>query len=173
VLCLTCLRLWPRGSRYCGGCGRSFGGRLCPKGHLSPRSALRCTACGDARLSQCTGYVPLGWLYRGVSLACLLLLLRWLSFHRPLVGRGALAVGRWTLEDVLDLPPTAVAAFAAHCLALLAIAVGALALLPHPVGPPVRRLAYRTARALAKWLGRALPRAFGLLARAVGRAVGP
>lgn len=67
--CLTCKRVSPSGSVYCAHCSpaRSFGGRRCPKGHLSPASTRgACIVCGkpNADLSQATAYLNLGCLPR-------------------------------------------------------------------------------------------------------------
>lgn len=50
IYCRDCRRLWPSGSTICGTCRRSFGGRLCPKNHLSPAAATCCTTCGNLKL---------------------------------------------------------------------------------------------------------------------------
>lgn len=55
-LCRSCRRLSPHGSRFCGQCGRSFGCRVCPKGHASPPYSNACTACGSTDLSVSVKY---------------------------------------------------------------------------------------------------------------------
>jgi len=76
ILCLNCRKLWPTGTVYCGQCGRSFDGRLCPKGHRSPASSDFCLFCGDTKLSQSTPSVQLGWLTRAGGCVVLLLIVR-------------------------------------------------------------------------------------------------
>jgi hypothetical protein len=36
---------------YCNFCGRSYGVKLCPRGHKNPRSAAACSECGSTDLS--------------------------------------------------------------------------------------------------------------------------
>jgi hypothetical protein len=48
--------MWPHTARFCGQCGRSFGVRLCAKGHASPPYANACTACGSTELSVAVRY---------------------------------------------------------------------------------------------------------------------
>jgi hypothetical protein len=48
--------MWPHTARFCGQCGRSFGVRLCPKGHASPPYANACTVCGSTELSVAVRY---------------------------------------------------------------------------------------------------------------------
>lgn len=78
-LCLTCYHLTPAGGLFCLSCGRSFGCRLCDKKkHANPYNARRCITCASDRLSQPTWFLPVGWLLRGLTLAALIMTLRWL-----------------------------------------------------------------------------------------------
>lgn len=49
--CTACFRFNPGQPTYCANCGRSFGVRICPRGHHNPRAALYCADCGSADLS--------------------------------------------------------------------------------------------------------------------------
>lgn len=62
ILCLSCYRLWPAGSQYCGHCRKSLGRRRCPHGHASPLAARACTTCGSPKLSPGASCLSLGWL---------------------------------------------------------------------------------------------------------------
>ena len=61
-LCRNCRYLANREAVFCPHCARSFGGRRCAKGHLSPPGAVCCQICGTAELSEATGSIPLGFL---------------------------------------------------------------------------------------------------------------
>ena len=54
ILCLSCKRLWPNGTTWCGHCRRTLGTRYCPEGHPSPISAAACTVCGSTKLTPAT-----------------------------------------------------------------------------------------------------------------------
>ncbi len=54
IICRSCRTAWPDTAQFCGNCKRSFGGRRCPKGHVSPRSARFCVVCGSKELSEGT-----------------------------------------------------------------------------------------------------------------------
>lgn len=64
ILCLTCKRLWPRGTVYCGHCGKTLGHRLCPEVHSNRLQAKVCTTCGTRKLTQgtlCLSLRPVTW----------------------------------------------------------------------------------------------------------------
>lgn len=54
IICRSCFTVWPDEALYCGQCKRSFGGRRCPKGHLSPPSVTACVQCASTELSGST-----------------------------------------------------------------------------------------------------------------------
>ena len=105
-LCRGCRRVTPgRDAVYCVYCSRSFGGRRCPHGHLSPADAISCARCraSDSELSQATGAVNIGWLPRLLAWGCVVgtTYLAW----KCLRGAGTLALARLRLH----LPWTAIA----------------------------------------------------------------
>ncbi|MBX3119691.1 MAG: hypothetical protein KF784_11545 [Fimbriimonadaceae bacterium] len=59
ILCLFCFRLWPKSAKFCGNCTRSFGCRLCSKGHRSPSVATVCVECASKDLSKPGRYLSL------------------------------------------------------------------------------------------------------------------
>ena len=107
MLCLSCRRASPAGSVYCGGCGRTFGSRICGSGHRNrPAPGLACcTTCGSLELTEAARYVPLRWA--GTLLATLISLFAWrwavahVIFLASLLWRGALIV----LALLLDTTP--------------------------------------------------------------------
>ncbi len=49
--CTACYRFMPGNPTFCLNCGRSFGVRICARGHHNPRSAQFCEECGSSDLS--------------------------------------------------------------------------------------------------------------------------
>jgi|SRR5581483_1015105 len=49
--CSSCFRFHPGHPTFCSFCGRSFGVRICSRGHINPRSAQFCSDCGSGDLS--------------------------------------------------------------------------------------------------------------------------
>jgi len=49
--CSNCKKLTAGKPPYCNFCGRSYGVRLCPRGHKNPRAAEACSECGSMELS--------------------------------------------------------------------------------------------------------------------------
>jgi RNA polymerase subunit RPABC4/transcription elongation factor Spt4 len=106
-LCLSCYRLWPRGALFCGACGRSFGGRVCKRRHVSPPGAQVCIQCGESELTEATGYLSFGWLSGLVSVVALLLLSIWLLRHLRESFTLLVATLDWLLLHLFGLPPQA------------------------------------------------------------------
>ena len=79
--CRKCGFVSPVGSRLCGGCGRSFRGRLCPANHRSPADVEFCVYCGSSDLTEYTASFPLGWMSQLLVLGIGVLLVRWLWHH--------------------------------------------------------------------------------------------
>src|SRR5207237_196956 len=50
--CRTCLHVTAGDPPFCPSCGGSYNKRICAKGHLNPRSANICSACGSRDLSH-------------------------------------------------------------------------------------------------------------------------
>lgn len=49
--CSNCKKLTAGKPPYCNHCGRTYGVRLCPRGHVNPRAAEACSECGSMDLS--------------------------------------------------------------------------------------------------------------------------
>ncbi len=49
--CRNCRKFTAGQPAYCQFCGRSYGVKLCPRGHKSPRAASVCSECGSHELS--------------------------------------------------------------------------------------------------------------------------
>ncbi len=49
--CANCKKLTPGKPPYCNFCGRTYGVKLCPRGHKNPRIAECCSECGSMELS--------------------------------------------------------------------------------------------------------------------------
>ena len=114
MLCLSCRRASPAGSVYCGGCGRTFGSRICGNGHRNrPSPGLACcTTCGSVELTDAARYVPLRWVATLLASLTALCIWRWAVAHIALLGgllwRGvldvlALLLDRTPCEMVRDL----------------------------------------------------------------------
>src|SRR5262245_39083161 len=60
--CTYCFRYAPGSPTYCTTCGRSYGVRICSRGHVNGRGAQFCAECGSEELS--VPAPPEGWLAR-------------------------------------------------------------------------------------------------------------
>lgn len=49
--CKSCAKFTAGKPLYCQFCGRSYGVKLCPRGHRNPRAANACSQCGSLDLS--------------------------------------------------------------------------------------------------------------------------
>jgi hypothetical protein len=49
--CTNCFRFHAGHPTFCAHCGRSFGVRICARGHANRRTAVYCEECGSAELS--------------------------------------------------------------------------------------------------------------------------
>src|SRR5260370_24334334 len=49
--CVNCNHITPGNPRFCDSCGRSYDVKLCPRRHVSPRTAEVCSQCGSRDLS--------------------------------------------------------------------------------------------------------------------------
>src|SRR5688572_3964551 len=49
--CTNCLHFNSGHPTFCSQCGRTFGARICARGHANRRTALYCEECGSAELS--------------------------------------------------------------------------------------------------------------------------
>lgn len=49
--CRNCQKFTSGQPAFCQFCGRSYGVKLCPRGHRNPRSANSCSECGSHELS--------------------------------------------------------------------------------------------------------------------------
>jgi hypothetical protein len=57
--CYQCGRVTAGKPLYCNSCGRSYNVKLCPRGHVNPRSAEVCAQCGSRDLSTPQPRVPI------------------------------------------------------------------------------------------------------------------
>jgi len=171
MVCLSCRRASPTGSVYCGRCGRTFGSRICEKGHRNrPAPGLACcTSCGSMELTEAARYVPLRGA--GIVLACLATLgvWRWAIAHLTLLGgllwRGALDA----LALLLDWAPCEIVQdlrrglswlltlwLLGWAMALLPGRGGALGTLLRSLPGAILKTTAGAARPLPRLLGRAL-----------------
>lgn len=153
-LCLSCRFVSPTGALRCGRCGRSFGGRLCPRHHLSPAGSQFCVECGRQDLTEAALFLPLGWVSRLVAWSLVLLAVSLLAHH---AGRGAgllWPLAAWTLVHVLNVCPCsvirAIIRLAAWLVALLLVSW----CLPREVGQPMRAFLLHSLRWSGRWLYR-------------------
>ena len=49
--CNYCRKFTAGNAPFCNFCGRSYGVKLCPRGHKNPRAAEACSECGSMDLS--------------------------------------------------------------------------------------------------------------------------
>ena len=94
--CTACFRYAAGRPTYCPHCGRSYGVRLCPRGHASPRNVQFCSICGSADLS--TPAPPEALLARASRVVLVATL--WLFGS---IAAGALAVSFLASLDVGQL----------------------------------------------------------------------
>jgi hypothetical protein len=128
-LCLPCRRVWPSAARFCGRCGRSFGFRLCPKGHASPSVSSACLECGSKELSKTVSYVSLRPMTLAISMVVLLVVARVVATNfGGLVGAG-IAILDATLRFVagLGLADIAFAVFHVALLSAIPFVIGWIA----------------------------------------------
>lgn len=105
MYCRDCHRFWPSGAMICGTCRRSFGGRLCPKNHLSPATATCCITCGSRKLLQPARQLsmagPLSMFAWIIGLLLLKFLLTNVSGLIGLVESGADMIGSFVIGQSL------------------------------------------------------------------------
>jgi hypothetical protein len=58
-ICYGCGKVTTGKPSYCHYCGKTYDVRLCPRGHINPRSANVCSECGNKELSMAQPRVPL------------------------------------------------------------------------------------------------------------------
>lgn len=107
-VCLSCWFVSPVGSLLCGRCGRSFGGRLCPRHHLSPAGSQFCVQCGKQELIEATLFLSLGWLSRLIAWGAVFLLISLITHHAGGLAHSFWAVASWALIHMLNICPCAV-----------------------------------------------------------------
>lgn len=76
IICRSCRSSWPDSALYCGKCKRSFGGRRCPKNHLSPKNAAFCLICGSRELSRPADSLSFGCASRTIAWLVVLILVK-------------------------------------------------------------------------------------------------
>ena len=164
-LCLSCRFVSPAGSLLCGRCGRSFGGRLCPRHHLSPAGSQFCVQCGKKELTDSTLFLTLGWLSRLLAWGMALLLLSLLSHHVGGLAHSLWSVACWSLLHLLNICPCVVVQGMVRALTWLLALLLLSWFLPGTAGARLQgalfgtlrwtgRTAYHMARAFGVWLYR-------------------
>jgi len=117
--CRDCRRLWPTEALFCGSCRRSFGGRRCNAGHLSPATASCCTTCGSRKLSLAARHTDLALPVRAVACVVGLLLLKFIFANlwailaivvRSMWALASFVVGDSVREALATIFPTIVVA---------------------------------------------------------------
>ena len=141
-LCLRCFYLSPA-SRHCTHCGGKFGnwGRWCRNNHWNGDVTARfCQECGQAiPPADTVPFVPLGWVGRSLTFACLWLFGIW-AYHRlDRVGEVLSTVGTLCLVTVTGKDPTIIRQYVYGLAAWLVILTIFSLLLPGETGRTVRR----------------------------------
>lgn len=105
-VCLSCFQA-QAGGPYCGGCGRTFGVKLCEGRHASPPSSrIRCCpACGSTQLTEPTLYLNLTWLPLFLAGLAALGVWRWGIAHLPLLGGLLVRLALTVLAVLLGTTP--------------------------------------------------------------------
>ncbi len=108
-LCLSCFQA-SQGGPYCSGCGRTFGVKLCPKGHRNAPSSriFCCTACGSLDMTEPTRYADLSWAAPALAGLVALLLWRWAIAHLSAIGGFAGSTVLAAAALMLDTTPCGV-----------------------------------------------------------------
>ena len=108
-VCLSCLQA-QTGGPYCGGCGRTFGVKLCEAKHASPPSPrIRCCpTCGSTNLTEPTRYLNLTWLPVLLAGLAALEAWRWSIAHLPLLGNLLGRLVLMVLSTLLNTTPCGV-----------------------------------------------------------------
>jgi RNA polymerase subunit RPABC4/transcription elongation factor Spt4 len=83
--CCSCHKFTAGKPQYCQFCGRSYGVKLCPRGHKNPRAANVCSECGSEELStphsSQTGMSLIGTVIGYVILSALVLFALYFAYH--------------------------------------------------------------------------------------------
>lgn len=105
-VCLSCFQA-QTGGPYCGGCGRTFGVKLCEAKHTSPPSPrIRCCpTCGSTNLTEPTRYLNLTWLPLLLAGLAALGAWRWGIAHLTLLGSLLGRLVLILLSTMLDTTP--------------------------------------------------------------------
>ncbi len=73
--CNHCRKFTAGKAPFCNFCGRSYGVKLCPRGHSNPRAAEACSECGSKDLSTPmppnSGMSRIGYIFGFAILGCL------------------------------------------------------------------------------------------------------
>lgn len=169
-ICLSCRQAWPDSSAYCGTCQRSFDGRRCPHGHLSPTRAQCCLQCGNSDLSESTQSANTGTFTRILAWVIFIVLLKLTRAQViPLAGQ-ILSFGDWLAGFVFgarisELFAKVIQAF--FPLAILTLVICALSPRARKALPTGMRYLFKAIRALLKGSWIALRLAFSLSRRLV------
>jgi len=112
--CYNCGHMTAGEPLFCGTCGRSYDGKLCPRLHMNPRGAEVCSKCGSRELSTPQPKIPMSWRLLAIvtrlglglllfyaSLSLLIALLHTAAFQQLLVFMGFVLCGLWWLWSKL------------------------------------------------------------------------
>lgn len=127
ILCLSCRRVSPSGSKYCTSCGTGLGCRFCENGgHPAPLSAEACPTCGTFDLSDGGRAVSLTPLARLLAVVVAVWVWKaWLLPHLPCIAAFAASIA---VETAAFLTNTT-ACHIQHLISSLLLLVGFLWLL--------------------------------------------
>ncbi len=155
IICRTCHRAWPDDAQFCGNCQRSFGGRRCPKAHLSPFDATSCVVCQSTELSEPTKGLRTTRASRLIAWVIVLLVARFIVPLLPRFFAWLLHCLDYLLGYVFGTRPS-VAMLALVPTILMLVVMGAMV---YAVAPPFRRpilSLFKPLTALAKISAKAL-----------------
>jgi len=166
IICRSCWHAWPDESMYCGNCQHSFGGRRCPHGHLSSKSARFCTECASKDLSKPTESLHFGIFAKGLAWLITCLLVKWLVPHLPQVVVFFIHFLDWFTVFIFGFSILGVITALTH-IAFIAILYALLLGLFFPKFrqklPALARFAFRTLQSLWKVLFSLLKLSFHFL----------
>jgi len=141
MICVKCGAVSPAKSTYCCGCGRGFGGRVCPSGHVSPPGAKFCSTCGrpGKELSEPTGFLDVAPVARAVAWALIAAAAVWGCRHPSETAAFLAATFLWGLAHVFGVAPCAILRIAYQVALFFILADAFTYMLPERIGIPLRR----------------------------------
>ena len=141
LFCLSCRHVTSGQTvTYCSFCNKSFGATRCEKQHASSMLAKYCTVCSSDQLSKPTAYLPLGWVFRALTL--LVLCIVWRVGQRragEILGTIWCSVIR-VIAFLFDTCPACVVQRATDIVIWFAAIYAVCGILPEPYRKPARKL---------------------------------